>query len=333
MAHGAGGKSMHDLIEDVFLSEFGDNTLLSMSDSARLDILNNTLNGEIAFTSDSFVVDPIFFPGGDIGKLAVCGTVNDLAVSGAKPLILSFCVIIEEGFAIADLRRITASAQAVAKEAGIQIVTGDTKVVSSGDIDGIFINTAGIGHVDSSHTLSPSNIQTGDKILVSNTIGDHGAAIMVARGELGLESDLVSDCRPLNDLCMHLTKKYSGLRAMRDATRGGVAAVLNEFSLASNKGFFINEANLPLKPTVRGVSEILGLDPLYLANEGLFVAVIDPTQADAAMADLQKMTGSEHATIIGDVHAEPSGILVMNALLGGQRLVEMPDIEQLPRIC
>ncbi len=329
MAHGAGGQSMQDLIDDVFLSAFGNDSLSSLSDSARVE----TGGGSIAFTSDSFVIDPIFFPGGDIGKLAVCGTVNDLAVSGAQPLALSFSVIIEEGFLVSDLRQIAVSARVAADLAGIKIVTGDTKVVSRGDADGIFINTAGIGLFSDGLGLGPTNIQAGDAIVVSNGMGEHGAAIMVARGDLGLETDLISDCRPLGNLCGYLTKNYPGLRAMRDATRGGVAAVLNEFAVASSKAFFIDEASLPLKPEVRGVSELLGLDPLYLANEGLFVAVIDPAQADAVVADLRKIPGGESAAIIGTVRSDPPGILVMNALLGGQRLVEMPDGEQLPRIC
>lgn len=321
---------MQDLIDDVFLSAFGSQTLASITDSARITLEGA---GDLAFTSDSFVVHPIFFPGGDIGKLAVCGTVNDLAVAGASPLALSFSVIIEEGMAIADLRRIAESARKAADQAAIQIVTGDTKVVNRGAADGIFVNTAGIGQMTSTRELAPAAIRPNDKIIVSSSIGDHGAAIMVARGDLGLETDLASDCRPLNEPCLLLAETFDGLRVMRDATRGGVAAVLNEFAQASGTAAVIEEGLLPLKPEVRGVSELLGLDPLFLANEGLFVAVIAPQQAEEAVSALARMPGCEKAAIIGEVRPEPSGALVMNALLGGQRLVDMPDGEQLPRIC
>ena len=329
LAHGAGGRSMQDLIDDIFLSEFGSNNLSELNDSARIEAGADAL----AFTTDSFVVDPIFFPGGDIGKLAVCGTVNDLAVSGAQPMALSFSVIVEEGFAISELRQIAGSARAAADEAGVSIVTGDTKVVNRGCADGIFINTAGIGKIPAGLDLSPRNIRAGDRVLVSNSIGEHGAAIMVARGDLGLETDLISDCRSLVSMCTQLSQSCPGLRAMRDATRGGVAAVLNEFAEASTSAIFIDEAGLPLKKEVRGVSEILGLDPLYLANEGLFVAVVSEDDADTAVALLRSMQGAENATLIGEVQADPAGVLIMNAMLGGQRLVDMPDGERLPRIC
>ncbi len=320
---------MQDLIDDVFLSEFGSNNLSDLNDSARLEAGAHAL----AFTTDSFVIDPIFFPGGDIGKLAVYGTVNDLAVSGAQPIALSFSIIVEEGFAISELRQIARSARAAADDAGVSIVTGDTKVVNRGCADGIFINTAGIGQIAAELNLSPKNIMAGDRVLVSNSIGEHGAAIMVARGDLGLETELISDCRSLVSMCTALAQGIPGLRAMRDATRGGVAAVLNEFADASGTSVFIDEASLPLKPEVRGVSEILGLDPLYLANEGLFVAVVSEADADAAVALLRDLPGGENVTLIGEVRTDPAGVLIMNALLGGQRLVDMPDGDQLPRIC
>ena len=329
LAHGAGGRSMQDLIDDVFLSEFGSNNLSDLNDSAYIEAGTHTL----AFTTDSFVIDPIFFPGGDIGKLAVYGTVNDLAVSGAQPVALSFSIIVEEGFAISDLRQIARSARAAADEANVSIVTGDTKVVNRGCADGIFINTAGIGEIPAGLDLSPRHISAGDRVLVSNSIGEHGAAIMVARGDLGLETELISDCRSIVSMCTTLAQSIPGLRAMRDATRGGVAAVLNEFAAASGTAFFIDETSLPLMPEVRGVSEILGLDPLYLANEGLFVAVVNEADADAAVALLREMPGGENATLIGEVRPDPAGVLIMNALLGGQRLVDMPDGDQLPRIC
>jgi len=329
LAHGAGGRSMQDLIDDVFLSEFGSISFSELNDSARIEPGPDSL----AFTTDSFVIDPIFFPGGDIGKLAVCGTVNDLAVSGAQPIALSFSVIVEEGFSIAELRTIARSARVAADEAGVSIVTGDTKVVNRGCADGLFINTAGIGKIQPELNLSPKNICSGDRVLVSSSIGEHGAAIMVARGDLGLETDLISDCRSLVSMCTTLAEAVPGLRAMRDATRGGVAAVLNEFADASGTAIVIDEASLPLKTEVRGVSEILGLDPLYLANEGLFVAVVSAADADAAVATLRDMPGGEDATLIGQVRDDPAGVLIMNAMLGGQRLVDMPDGDQLPRIC
>ena len=246
---------------------------------------------------------------------------------------MSFSVIVEEGFKLEDLKKIARSAKIEADIAGVSIVTGDTKVVNRGGADGIFINTAGIGEIQSGLHLSPKNISAGDRVLVSNSIGEHGAAIMVARDDLGLETELISDCRCLVSLCTELAQSVPGLKAMRDATRGGVAAVLNEFAQASGTAIFIDEASLPLKPEVRGVSEILGLDPLYLANEGLFVAVVSEAEADAAVAALQKLPGGESATLIGEVRADPSGVLVMNAMLGGQRLVDMPDGDQMPRIC
>ena len=329
LAHGAGGKSMQALIDDIFLAEFGTQSMSDLNDSAHIETGSNRL----AFTTDSFVIDPIFFPGGDIGKLAVCGTVNDLAVSGAQPVALSFSVIVEEGFSIASLRQIARSARVEADVAGVSIVTGDTKVVNRGGADGIFINTAGIGEIPSGLNLSPKNICAGDRVLVSNSIGEHGAAIMVARGELGLETELISDCRSLVSQCTALAQSVPGLRAMRDATRGGVAAVLNEFAQASGTAIFIDEASLPLKPEVRGVSEILGLDPLFLANEGMFVAVVSEADASNAVSTLQNQPGGESAALIGEVRADPGGVLVLNALLGGQRLVDMPDGEQMPRIC
>ncbi len=322
---------MQALIQDVFLSAFGSPAIEDLSDSARLTFEGN--GGDVAFTSDSFVIHPIFFPGGDIGKLAVCGTVNDLAVTGAKPTALSFSVIIEEGFPIEGLRTVAMSARDAADQAGVEIVTGDTKVVNRGAVDGLFVNTAGVGIYPDDVRLSPADIRTGDKIILSNSLGEHGAAVMVARDDLGLETDLVSDCRPLTAQCQLLTNSCGALRAMRDATRGGVAAVLNEFAAASGKAVVIEEAALEIKPAVRGVSELLGLDPLYLANEGTFVAVVAREQAEAAVEMLRDEPGSEAAAIIGEVHAEPAGALIMNALMGGQRLVDMPDGEQLPRIC
>ena len=334
LAHGAGGRAMRDLVEDVFLAAFSGGPILALEDQARLPLDGwAEPGGQLAFTTDSFVVDPIFFPGGDIGRLAVCGTVNDLAVGGARPLALSCSVILEEGLPVDDLRRIAASMRDAAAEAGVDIVTGDTKVVHRGAVDKIFINTAGIGVIPRGLDLGARQIRPGDAILVSGTIGDHGAAIMAARDDLGLSADLASDCRPLNLLIQPLLDAVAGVRAMRDATRGGVAAVLNEFAQSSGMGCAIREDRLPLSATVRGISEILGLDPLYLANEGLFVAVVEGGQAEAAVETLRGLPGGAAAAVIGEVRDGPAGALVMTSLLGGERLVDMLDGDQLPRIC
>ena len=260
MAHGAGGRAMRDLIDDIFLRAFGSGSVDGMEDQARLD-LSLFGGGRLAFTTDSFVISPLFFPGGDIGKLAVCGTVNDLVVGGARPVALSCSVILEEGLAFADLRRITASMRAAADLAGVRIVTGDTKVVDRGAADRIFITTAGIGAIPVGRNLTAAAIRPGDAILVNSTIGEHGAAVMAARDDLGLSTGLQSDCRPLGALVEALLSAAPDTRAIRDATRGGVATVLNEFALAAAVCVRIDEAALPLRPEVRGVSEILGLDP------------------------------------------------------------------------
>lgn len=332
LSHGAGGRAMHALIEEVFLSAFGDVALTGMEDQARI-ALDAFEGGTLAFTTDSFVVDPIFFPGGDIGKLAVCGTVNDLVVGGARPIALSCSVILEEGLPINDLRRIAASLRTAADDAGARIVTGDTKVVPRGAADRIFVNTAGIGVIPMGRDLSARHIRTGDAILVSGTLGEHGAAVMAARDDLGLSTTLQSDCRPLGDLCESLLRAAPGTRTMRDATRGGVATVLNEFAATAGVCCRIEETLLPLRDEVRGISEILGLDPLYLANEGLFVAIIPADQAEAACSALQPMPGGERAALIGHITEAPEGRVVMRSIFGGDRLVDTLEGDQLPRIC
>lgn len=332
LAHGAGGRAMRDLIEDVFLAEFSGEPMTALDDQARLP-LAGLGPGTLAFTTDSFVIDPIFFPGGDIGKLAVCGTVNDLAVGGARPMVLSCSVILEEGFPLDDLRRIAGSMKQAAVQAGVEIVTGDTKVVQRGAADKIFINTAGVGFIPQTCNLGAVHIRPGDAILVNGTMGDHGAAVMAARDDLGLSTDLASDCRSLNHLAQALLASGAGVRAMRDATRGGVATVLNEFAQTAGVCCVIDENRLPLKPEVRGISEILGLDPLYLANEGLFVAVVEPAGSDDALSALRAQPGGEAAAIIGTVRRDPAGAVAMNSVFGGERLVDMLDGDQLPRIC
>ncbi len=334
LAHGGGGKAMRDLIDDVFVAAFDNPAMGDLEDQARLDILPHMMaGGRLAFTTDSFVVDPIVFPGGDIGKLAVWGTVNDLAVGGATPLWLSAAVIIEEGFAVEDLRRIAASMREAADAAGVAIVTGDTKVVGRGSADKLFITTAGIGVIPAGVELSARAIRPGDQVLVNGRLGEHGAAILAARGEVELETSVESDSQPLNGLVAALLNVVPGTRALRDATRGGIAAVLNEMALAANFGVSIDEAALPLRSEVKGFCEILGLDPLYLANEGVLVAFVPEEQAEIALRTMLAHPAGRGATIIGAVTADRPGVVTMNTAFGGTRIVDMLIGEQLPRIC
>ncbi|MBB5046248.1 hydrogenase expression/formation protein HypE [Rhodopseudomonas rhenobacensis] len=334
LAHGGGGKAMRDLVAEIFLPAFDNPILGVMEDQARLELGALSVPGaRLAFTTDGFVVRPLEFPGGDIGKLAVCGTVNDLAVGGATPLWLSCAVVIEEGFEFEKLRRIVASMRASAAEAGVLIVTGDTKVVERGAADGLFITTAGVGVFPPWRNLAAVNVRPGDVVLVNGPIGDHGAAVMAARGDLALETELISDCRPLNGLMNALLDAAPGTRCARDATRGGVAAVLNEIAAAAKIGVAIDEAKIPVRPEVDGVCEILGLDPLYLANEGTLVAVVPADQADAALAAWRACAGGAESCAIGEITAGPSGDVVMRTRFGSERLVDLMIGDQLPRIC
>ncbi len=334
LAHGGGGKAMRDLIDDVFVAVFDNPAMGEMEDQARLDIASRVADGgRLAFTTDSFVVDPLFFPGGDIGKLAVWGTVNDLAVGGATPLWLSAAFIIEEGFAVASLRQVAASMRAAADTAGVTIVTGDTKVVGRGAADKLFVTTAGIGVIPPGRDLSARAIRPGDRVLVNGRLGEHGAAILAARGDIELETSIESDCRPLNGLVTALLEAAPGTRAMRDATRGGIAAVLNEMAMAARIGIVLEETALPMRSDVQGFCEILGLDPLYLANEGVLVALVPPGQAEAALAAMRAHPAGEGAAIIGAIAAERPGTVAMNTAFGGARIVDMLVGEQLPRIC
>ncbi|MFU8834255.1 hydrogenase expression/formation protein HypE [Roseovarius autotrophicus] len=331
LAHGGGGKAMRELIEDVFCAAFAPE---AMEDQARLmtDALQQP-GARLAFTTDSFVVDPVEFPGGDIGKIAVCGTVNDLAVGGAVPLWLSAAFILEEGVEVALLRRIVASMQAEAQEAGVRIVTGDTKVVGRGMADKVFVTTAGVGVIPPGRDLAAAHICPGDMVLVNGVLGDHGAAILAARGDMALSSDIVSDCQGLGHLMAAVLVAAPGTRAARDATRGGVASVLNEMAEAGGCGIEIDEAALPLRPQVRGVCEILGLDPLYLANEGTLVLVVPEAEAEAALAAMRARPEGADAVAIGRVTGGPAGRVTMRTLFGGARIVDMLVGEQLPRIC
>jgi hydrogenase expression/formation protein HypE len=329
MSHGAGGKATQTLIEAIFLDAFRNPLLEPLEDAARIHV-----NGaRVALTTDSYVVSPLFFPGGDIGDLAVNGTVNDLAVSGASPLYLSAGFILEEGFPVADLSRIVASMQAAAQQAGVQIVTGDTKVVERGKADGCYINTAGVGVIERDITLGVAQARPGDAILVSGPIGDHGVTIMLARGELDIEADIISDTAPLNDLVRSLLSQVTGVRALRDATRGGVATILNEIAKAAQAGIVVNEDAIPVRPVVRGASELLGIDPMYVACEGRMVVVVDGAQAEPALAALRAHPQGAEAAIIGRVTAEPPGIVQLKTAFGGTRIVDLLVGDPLPRIC
>jgi hydrogenase expression/formation protein HypE len=331
LSHGSGGKAMHDLIEVVFLRAF-DNPLLAAREDQAIFQLDGA--SRLAFTTDSSVVKPLFFPGGDIGKLAVHGTVNDLAVSGAEPLYLSAGFILEEGLDLAILERIVASMRDAADAAGVRIVTGDTKVVERGKADGVYINTAGVGVFRREVELSATSIQAGDAVLVSGPIGDHGTAVLIARGELELESDLESDTAPLHGLVGALLDAVpEGVRALRDATRGGVATVLVEMALRSETCMLLSESSIPVRPEVRGACEILGLDPLYVANEGKIVVVVAPNAADRALAALRAHPLGQGAARIGEVRSAPPGMVFLRTVSGGTRVVDMLAGEQLPRIC
>lgn len=329
LAHGGGGRMSQDLIENIFLPIIGNPILNVMNDQGVFEV-----NGSrFAFTTDSYVVSPIFFPGGDIGELAVYGTVNDLAMGGARPLYLSLGLIIEEGFPLEDLRKILGSVRRAAETAGVQIVTGDTKVVNKGNIDGIFVNTAGVGVIEGTLQVSVNNLRVGDKVLVSGHIGDHGIAIMSVREGLVFDNPVRSDTAPLNRLVEDILKTGATVHAMRDPTRGGLASTLNEFAEKSNVGIVIEESSLPVRKEVREACDILGLDPLYVANEGKMVAVVDPRGADAALRAMRANPLGSDARIIGEVTEAHRGKVVMKTGIGTTRVVDMFTGEQLPRIC
>jgi hydrogenase expression/formation protein HypE len=334
LAHGGGGKAMKDLIDDVFVRAFDNSKLMPLEDQARFDLAELAAYGDrLAFTTDSFVVDPLFFPGGDIGKLAVCGTVNDLAVGGAKPLYLSCAAIVEEGVTIDLLRRVAGSMARTANEAGVEIVTGDTKVVQRGACDKLFLTTTGIGVIREGVILGAHLARPGDVVLVNGFLGDHGAAILCARGDMALETPLESDCAPLQGLIETLLAAAPRIRFLRDATRGGVATVLNEIADASQVAIEVNEATMPIREEVRACCEILGLDPLYLANEGKIVIVAPPQEAAAALVAMRAHPLGAHACAIGRVEAGEAGRVTMQTIFGGRRIVDMLVGEQLPRIC
>lgn len=334
LAHGSGGRATRDLIRHVFVNAF-DNPLLEALEDQAIFPLHELLQqgNRLAFTTDSYVVHPLFFPGGDIGELAVNGTVNDLAVGGARPLYLSCGMIMEEGLSIDDLARIADSMKRAADHAGVAIVTGDTKVVEQGSADKLFINTAGIGVVPEGVSLSSHQAQPGDAIVINGFMGDHGATILMARNELALESNVESDTQPLHDLIARMLAVCPDIRCMRDATRGGVATVLNEFAGAAGVSMHLNEPSIPIRESVRGACEILGLDPLYLANEGKFIAVVPQNRAQQLMTVMRAHPAGEHSAIIGTVKESPAGNVLLSTTFGGTRMVDTLVGEQLPRIC
>lgn len=334
LAHGGGGKAMHDLIDDVFVEAFDSETHAPMEDQARLSLPDLAALGDrLAFTTDSYVVRPLDFPGGNIGKLAICGTINDLAVGGAIPLYLSCAVIIEEGLPVDTLRMIAKTMAATAMEAGVKVVTGDTKVVERGACDKLFINTAGVGVIREGVDLSVSKAKPGDVVLVNGLLGDHGAAILNARGDMQLSTPIESDCAALHGLIDALLSVVPRTRFLRDATRGGLATVLNEIADASQVGIEIYEDRTPIRSEVKGFCEILGLDPLYLANEGKLVCVVPGEDADTALAALKSHPLGKEAAKIGEVNDHRAGRVVMQTVFGGRRIVDMLVGEQLPRIC
>jgi hydrogenase expression/formation protein HypE len=329
LAHGSGGTMMKELIDDVFVEGFSEEALKRLDDAASLPFPGS----RIAMSTDTYVVHPLFFPGGDIGRLAVCGTVNDVATSGAKPLYLSVGFILEEGFPIADLKTILVSMREAAREAGVHIVTGDTKVVEKGHGDGCFINTAGVGVLEEGVELSGSNCKPGDKVLLSGTLGDHGIAIVSIREGLEFSTSIETDAAPLNLLISNVRAAAPDARCFRDPTRGGLASTLNELADASGVSITVDEKSVPVKDQVRGASEMLGYDVFQVANEGKMVAVVPPEQAEAALAAMKASPYGEEAAIIGEVAESPAGKVYVFTSFGATRIMDMLVGEQLPRIC
>jgi hydrogenase expression/formation protein HypE len=329
LAHGSGGELSHQLVSSLFAQSFHNPILQPLDDSAVISV-----EGERwAFTTDSYVVTPIFFPGGDIGKLAVCGTVNDLAMSGAQPLFLSAGFIIEEGFLFSDLKRIVQSMQKTAAEAGVQIVTGDTKVVNRGAADRVFINTAGIGRIPPGILISGHNARPGDKVLISGTMGDHEVAILSAREGLEFSTALVSDCAPLNQLVKKLVTLSPQIHSLRDPTRGGLSSTLNELARQSGVGIWVEENRIPVKEEVRGACELLGFEPWNLANEGKLVAIVAAEAAEAILRGMKDHPLGRDAAMIGEVKEDPPGKVILRTPIGSTRLLDMMVGEPLPRIC
>ncbi len=328
LAHGSGGKMTHDLIKNLFLQKFDNPSLATLTDSAILQVDGT----KVAFTTDSYVVKPLFFPGGDIGKLAVCGTINDLAVMGARPICISCALVIEEGLDYKILERIVDSMEKTARDAGVKIVAGDTKVVAKGEGDAIFINTSGIGSIEIDFSL-PADIEVGDRIILNGQVGEHGIAVLSARADLGLEAEIESDCACLNDLISGILSVSDRIKFMRDPTRGGLATTLNEIVEGRDYGIAIEEARIPVSDPVKGTCELLGFDPLYIANEGKVVVVVGEENAPQVMDQMRRHRLGRDAQVIGWVVSQPRGMVYLKTLAGGRRIVDMMVGDQLPRIC
>jgi hydrogenase expression/formation protein HypE len=326
LGHGSGGKLMHELIREHFSPAFG---IQGAGDSAIINLPSQRL----AYTTDSYVVTPLFFPGGNIGELAVYGTVNDLAVSGAKPLFLTAGFVIEEGFLLTDLKKIIASMAIAAAKAGVKIVAGDTKVVNKGKADGIFINTSGIGALDDGRNISASQIKKGDKVIISGEIGSHGVAVIAERNGLTFDPLITSDTRPLNGLVSAMYDISGEIHFMRDPTRGGLATTLKEAALESGLCLRIREQALPVPPGVKGACSLLGLDPLFVANEGILIALVKAAAAEAVVSAMRKHEHGQYAAIIGEATEAPAGMVLLETAIGGNRIMDMLQGEQLPRIC
>jgi hydrogenase expression/formation protein HypE len=329
LSHGDGGIKTGELINNLLLKYFGNEILNKLEDSAVL----KPASGRIAFTTDSFTVDPIFFPGGDIGELSICGTINDLATTGCTPIALSLSFIIEEGLPVSDFEKILASIKKVTFDTDIKIVTGDTKVVEKGSADKIFINTSGIGLVADDIDISPANIKTGDMILLNGSIADHGTAILSQRKEFNFKTNIKSDCAPLNFLVRDMLDASKRIHALRDPTRGGLATVLFEMAKTSKTNINIYEDKIPIKKEVLGICQFLGLDPLYIANEGKMVAVVDKKDAPKILGQMKKNKYGTDSHIIGEVTEKGKGLIILNTELGTRRVLDLHYGEQLPRIC
>lgn len=329
MAHGSGGLMSQELIERVFKQSWNNPYLEPMLDGALLDLPP----GQVAMTTDSFVITPLFFPGGDIGKISICGTVNDLVACGARPLFLSTAMIIEEGMPLDDLKKLAQSMARTAREAGVNLVTGDTKVVEKGSADRLFINTTGIGVIPAGIDYRPSRIRAGDAIIVTGPVGDHGLAILAQRDGLSFDTPAVSDCAPLVNIGKTLEKYGHDVKCMRDPTRGGLATVLNELAQQSGLGIMVEQASIPVSPVVQGACDMLGLDPLYMANEGKMVIFVNRERVPEIIRDLQELPEAAQSAVIGEAVSEPPGMVLIETELGARRILGMLEGEHLPRIC
>lgn len=330
LSHGDGGMKTSELISNTILKYLGNEILDSLEDSAKII---NPSSKHIAFTTDSFVVDPIFFPGGDIGKLCICGTINDLATTGCNPIAISLSLMIEEGLGISELERVLASARSTLDETGVKVVTGDTKVVERGSVDKLFINTAGLGFIDENIDLSFKNIKEGDDIIINGSIAEHGLAILSNRQGFDFTTSLVSDCAPLNLLVKDMIDASNRIHALRDATRGGIATILFEMSKASGLSFDVFEEDIPLKNETKAICEFLGLDPLYIANEGKLIAFVDSSDSGKVLKAMRKNKYGKDSAIIGKVLKNDESLVFLNTSLGTKRIIDLHYSEQLPRIC